>query len=418
MMKKIAIILSMILAWSCSSDDAANPADNNAGGNGNNSGDTVSYDPNAQLSFTPCVNGKAGYFDCFGYDLISHMPISFFSAESANDSWGWTDPMTAKEYVLLGLTNGTAFIDISNASNPIYLGKLPSSSFSNPWRDIKVFNNHAYIVSEGDNHGMQVFDLTRLRDVTNPPETFDMDAHFTEFGGAHNMVINEESGYAYAVGTDDFSGGPLFINIQDPVNPVSEGGYGLDDYCHDAQVIIYNGPDTAYSGKEILFGSNESKFVIVDVTDKANPQNISTLTYLQTGFTHQGWFTEDQRYFLLGDEFDEIEFGINSRTIVLDITDLDNPQFHFNYAGQTSAIDHNGYTRGNLFYQANYTGGLRVMDISNIENAEMTEIGHFDTYPLNNGTSFSGAWNVYPFFNSGNIVISDIEKGLFIVRKN
>ncbi|MDC8002618.1 choice-of-anchor B family protein [Aureisphaera galaxeae] len=419
-MKKITgLLLVFALSMSCSSDDDSRESSNtNTNGNGNDTEETVTYDPSAQLSFTPCVNGKAGYFDCNGFDLISHIPLSFFNAGSANDSWGWTDPMTAKEYVLLGLSNGTAFIDISDSENPVYLGKLPSASFSSPWRDIKVYNNYAFIVSEGENHGMQVFDLTRLRDITNPPASFEMDAHFTNFGGAHNIAINEDVGYAYVLGSDSFSGGPYFINIQDPLNPIDEGGYGLDNYSHDAQVITYQGPDTDHTGKEIFFGSNENRFVIVDVTDKANPQNIASVTYLQTGFTHQGWFTQDQRYFLLGDEFDEIEFGFNARTIVWDLFDLDNPQFHFNYFGQTSSIDHNGYVKGNLFYQANYAGGMRVMDISDIGSQDIFEIGYFDTYPLNNGTSFDGVWNVYPFFNSGNIAISDIEKGLFIVRKN
>ncbi|GAB5398615.1 MAG: hypothetical protein Aureis2KO_02000 [Aureisphaera sp.] len=416
MKKNLYLALIAVLLISCSSDDTGTSSAND--GSGNNDEDPIAYDPSAMLSFTPCMNGKAGHFDCFGYDLVSHIPISFFDAQNANDSWGWTDPMTSKEYVILGLTNGTAFIDISNPENPLYLGKLPSSSFNNPWRDIKVYNDHAFIVSQGTDHGMQVFNLARLRDVENPPVTFDTDAHFTNFGGMHNIIINEDTGYAYAVGGNTFDGGPHFVNIQNPLNPVDEGGFSFEGYCHDAQVITYNGPDTDHIGKEILFGSNENKFVIVDVSDKSNPQTIATQTYLQTGFTHQGWFTEDQRYFLLGDEFDEIDFGFNTRTVVLDLLDLDNPQLHFNYFGVTSSIDHNGYTKGNLFYQANYTGGMRVMDISNIANQEMIETGHFDTFPINNGASFDGVWNVYPFFDSGNIALSDLDKGLFIVRKN
>ena len=419
MQRAVAIFFILIMNICCSGDDdSRGSSGSNSGSNGNDTEDPITYDPNTVLSFTPCVNGNAGYFNCNGFDLISHIPISFFNAESANDCWGWTDTTTGKEYALLGLSNGTAFIDISDSENPVYLGKLPSTSFSNPWRDLKVYNDHVFIVSEGDGHGMQVFNLTHLRNVENPPVTFSMDTHFTGFDNAHNIVINEDTGYAYVVGTDLHNGGPMFLNIQDPLNPIDEGGYSMDNYTHDAQVVTYQGPDTEHIGKEIFIGSNENKLAIVDVSDKSNPQNIAILTYLQTGFTHQGWFTNDQRYFLLGDEFDEIDFGMNSRTIVLDLLDLDNPQFHFNYLGQTSAIDHNGYIKGNLFYQANYTGGMRVMDISNIANEEMTELGYFDTFPFNNATSFDGAWNVYPFLNSGNIIISDIDKGLFIVRKN
>jgi len=370
---------------------------------------------------TICENGMAGNYPCNDYDLMSHLTLENLSAGSGNDSWGWTDTTTGKEYALMGLNNGTAFIDISNPIDPIYLGKLPTATANSPWRDVKVYNNYAFIVSEASNHGMQVFDLTRLRNVTNAPETFSADKHFTDFGSAHNIVINEDTGYAYIVGTSrngTYNGGPLFINIQDPLNPVSEGGYGDDAYSHDAQVITYNGPDADYTGKEILIGSNENEIAIVDVTDKANPQRISTISYSNVRYTHQGWFTEDQNPFIVGDELDESNLGFNTRTLVFDFTDLDNPSLKTTYTGPNSAIDHNGYVKGNLFYLASYTAGVRFIDISAISSGTLTEVGFFDTYPNHNNAAFNGVWNVYPYFESGNIVISDIEGGLFIVQKS
>ena len=121
-------------------------------------------------------------------------------------------------------------------------------------------------------------------------------------------------------------------------------------------------------------------------------------------------------YFLLGDEVDEINFGVNSRTVVFDFTDLDNPIFHMEYLGPTAAIDHNGYVVGNTFYIANYAAGLRAVDISGIESGTMVESGFFDTYIPDDDTDFHGAWNIYPFFESGNILVSDIEGGMFIVK--
>ena len=191
----------------------------------------------------PCSGGMAGGYPCNGYDLLSHIPLTAFGAGSANDSWGWTDPQTGKEYSLVGLNNGTAFVDTSDPVNPIYLGKLPTHTQSSTWRDIKVYNNYAFVVSEASGHGMQVFDLTRLRNVSSPPQTFTEDAHYAGFGNAHNIVINEATGYAYAVGTNSYSGGAHFVNIQDPLNPVGEGGYSGSGYTHDAQVVIYNGPE-------------------------------------------------------------------------------------------------------------------------------------------------------------------------------
>ena len=367
---------------------------------------------------TPCNNGMAGSYPCNGYDLQSFIPFSTFNTSGGNDSWGWTDPDDGNEYAIMGLKNGTAFIDISDPINPVYLGKLPTHTSNSTWRDIKVYQNHAFVVSEAGGHGMQVFDLTRLRNVANPPETFTEDAHYDGFGSAHNIVINEESGYAYGVGAD-YNGGAHFINIQDPLNPIGEGGYAGSGYTHDAQVIIYNGPDTDYTGKEIYIGSNESFVTIVDVTDKSNPVLIANATYSNDSYTHQGWLTEDLKYFILGDETDELNFGFNTKTIVFDFSDLDNPQFDFDYFGTTPAIDHNGYTKNNKYYLANYTAGLTVLDISDLGNQNMSEIGYFDTYPSSNSAGFSGAWNVYPYFESGNIVISNSSGGgFFLVKSN
>ncbi|MFT5103084.1 MAG: choice-of-anchor B domain-containing protein [Candidatus Latescibacterota bacterium] len=365
---------------------------------------------------TPCTGGTAGPYSCDGYDLQSAISLAQMNANAGNDSWGWTDPSNGDEYALVGLNNGTAFIDITNPTTPIYLGKLPTHTSSSTWRDIKVYNNHAFVVSEANNHGMQVFDLTRLRSVTSPPVTFSEDAHYNGFGSAHNLVINEDTGYAYGVGTGSYNGGPHFVNIQDPINPIAAGGYEVDGYSHDAQIVTYCGPDKDYSGREILIGSNEDEVIIADITDKANPVDIATISYSNVGYSHQGWFTEDERYFILGDETDELGSGFNTRTIVFDFEDLDNPQFHFEHFGTTPAIDHNGYTRGTKYYMASYRAGLRVFDLTNIAGGSISEEGYFDSYPGSNSANFSGAWSVYPYFDSGNIVISDINRGFLLVK--
>ena len=321
---------------------------------------------------------------------------------------------------------------MSDPDNLLLIGVIPTASVNSIWRDIKVYNNHAYIVSEASNHGMQIFDLTRLRNVENIPSVFSPDSHFTDFGRAHNIVINEETGYAYPVGNQDpgrsftrdpghegglFDGGPIFVNIQNPLAPVMEGGFSDAGYCHDAQAVVYNGPDNEHIGKEIIIGSDAQHVDIIDVTDKSNPILISTIVYENTHYTHQGWLTEDHKYFIVGDELDEAADGINTRSIVLDLTDLDNPQLHYDYYGPTLAIDHNGYIVGNRFYLASYKAGLREIDISQIESQQMSEVGYFDSYPQGDGSGFSGAWSVYPFHESKNIIISDIQNGLFVVKR-
>ena len=369
---------------------------------------------------TPCEDGFAGVYPCSGYDLQAIVSLETFRANSGNDSWGWTDPQTGKEYAIMGLDDGTAFVDISVPDQPVYLGKLATASVPSSWRDVKVFQNHAFIVSEAANHGMQVFDLTRLRDVPSK-QNFTADARFTGFGNAHNIAINEASGFAYVIGSSLYEGGPAFIDVNDPLNPTLEGGFSDESYSHDAHIVTYNGPDQDHHGKEILFGSNSdggdnNQVVIVDVTDKSAPTLISNMSYSNGGYTHQGWLAEDHQYYYLGDELDEINYGGRTKTLVFDLEDLDNPILHHTYLGATNAIDHNGYTKNNSFFIANYTAGFREINTINIASGAMEEEGFFDTYPSNNNANFNGVWSIYPYFESGVIVISDINTGLYLVK--
>ena len=369
-----------------------------------------------------CENGFAGIYPCKGYDLLSRIPLEYFESVEGNDSWGWTDSFDGKEYALMGLDDGTAFVDISDPEVPLYLGKLPSASVNSSWRDIKVYEDYAFIVSEAPGHGLQVFDLSKLRSLKTQ-QTFDSDLNFNEFGNAHNIAINKESGFAYVLGSKLFDGGPAFIDINSPLNPSIVGGYSFSSYTHDAQVVKYHGPDTRFKEKEILFGSNSiggenNQLIILDVTDKKNPELISSIEYSNAGYTHQGWISDDHKYFFLGDELDELKIGHRTKTRVFDIQNLENPIIHNTYYGQTASIDHNLYVKGSKIYMANYTSGMRVVDFNNISDNDFREEGYFDTYPSDNSTNFFGAWNVYPFFSSGVILISDINYGLFIVKSS
>ena len=409
--KTLSLIVILLLNLSCSEDE-----------------ELTSTQPinSTQSSQSPCIDGLAGNYPCNGFDLMGEIDVLTLSGSTAargNDIWGWTDPSTQKEYAIAALTNSTAFIDVTDATNPIFLGRLETNTTSSIWRDVKTYNNYAFIVADNaGTHGMQVFDLTRLRNLTSTPVTFTADTTFNGVDSCHNIVINEEEGVAYLVGCTNNNGGPIFVDITDPLNPTYLGEYNSAGYSHDAQVVTYNGPDSDYTGHQIYIGSNGNtdQVVILDVTDKSNITQISSISYPQTAYAHQGWFTEDQAYFILGDEVDEITYGFNTKTLVFDFNDLDNPSLSSTYFGPTPAIDHNGYVKGNEYYLANYRAGLRVLDISNVSAASnaLVETGFFDTYPADDNPDFNGAWSVYPYFESENIIIGDIDAGLLIVRKS
>jgi choice-of-anchor B domain-containing protein len=178
---------------------------------------------------------------------------------------------------------------------------------------------------------------------------------------------------------------------------------------------MYQGPDTGHFNEEVCFSSNENHLGIVDVTVKSSPLTLSTTTYMQLGYVHQGWLSEDHRFFLVGDETDEASFGVPTRTHVFDVSDLEAPDYVFAYEAAGVATDHNLYVLGNRVFEANYSSGLRILEFADLANSELMEIAFFDTFPDNNDTNFSGAWGVYPFLPSGLILVSDITNGLFVL---
>ncbi|HEX2168105.1 MAG TPA: choice-of-anchor B family protein, partial [Longimicrobiales bacterium] len=379
------------------------------------------------------TDGRAGDFDCSGVELVGYLPISALGGKPGvhmTDIWGWTDPLTGREYAIAGRSDGVSFVDVTDPSNPRYLGDLPMTEGArvNLWRDVKVYRDHAFIVADGaGEHGMQVFDLTQLRDVADAPVTFSETAIYDRIHSAHNIVINVETGLAAAVGSNGggstCGGGLHLIDVRDPAEPEFAGcfsdprtGNAGTGATHDAQCVTYNGPDEDHVGREICFGSNETALSIADVTDREDPVALARAEYPNVQYAHQGWLTDDHRYFYMNDEGDEVAGVVEkTRTLIWDVADLDDPVLAGEFLGTSPASDHNLYVRGDTMYQSNYASGLRIIDIT--DRTSPREVGFFDSVPNSQNTpGFFGSWSNYPYFKSGTIVFTSIREGLFIVR--
>jgi len=383
-----------------------------------------------------CEEGNMGEFPCTNMELVAHMPIGDLGGERGvwvNDVWGWTDPETSRDYALVARRDGASFVDVTDPAAPRLVGNLPRTDGSRPsvWRDIKVIGHHAYIVSDGAGaHGMQVFDLTRLRSVDDAPAEFEPDATYDGIFSAHNVVADTASGFLYIVGANSggqtCGGGLHIVDARDPLRPSFAGCYhddaspGASGYTHDAQCLVYEGPDEEYRGRQICIGSNESEINIADVTDKSSPVTIARMSYPNVAYAHQGWLDDEQRYFYMNDELDELVGSVEgTRTIVWDLTELDDPIVTHQYIGPVRASDHNLYVVGDRMYQSNYGSGLRVLDIS--DRTRPREIAFFDSAPYNDNepghsAGQSGAWSNYPFFESGVVIFTSVREGLFIMR--
>jgi choice-of-anchor B domain-containing protein len=382
------------------------------------------------FGYTPCQGNMAGPFPCRNIDIMSFVDIKGLGYDpphpddklpEGNDIWGWTDPLTGDEWAIMGLTGGSSFVKITDPSNPVTVAFLRTRNGPSTWRDMKVIQNTAYIVSEDEDHGLQVFDLERLRSMTSFAFV-EADTLYSEFGNAHNIVANEETKFLYVVGATQSSypgscsGGLHVIDVSDRLNPKFAGCFPDDGYVHDAQCIIYHGPDTRYQGKEICLCFNEDTFTIVDVSDKSRMTLVSKKGYSGYLYTHQGWITDDHKLVLLDDEMDEY-LGAHTKTYLWDVTDLRDPILKHRFSSSQTAIDHNQYVKDGFTFQANYQAGLRILHILQ-ESFNLNEVAYLDVYPAETKVKFTGSWSVYPYYPSGNVVVSSIDYGLFVVRPN
>ncbi|MCO7227031.1 choice-of-anchor B family protein [Pleionea sp. CnH1-48] len=385
-----------------------------------------------------CTNGQAATYDCDKVDLHSHFPLNELSSRpsSMNDIWGFVDLDDNREYAIVGLQNGTTVIDVTDPTAPREIGTI--SGQSSGWRDVKVYqcrdettNQHkawAYVTTEAS-QGLQVIDLSNL------PNSINLTRTISDFSTAHNVYManvdyttgvalpNMEP-YMYIAGANRDGGAYRVFSMADPSNPalVTTPPVGTG-YVHDATTLVIDDARTSqcaagHNPCELLIDFNEKTVDIWDMTNKAAPFKISETPYNGASYTHSGWWSADKNFIFIQDELDEQNLGLNTTVRTLDIRNLQNPTLTHTWTGPDRSIDHNGFTKGNHYYMSTYRSGLTILDVSNPNNISRT--GYFDTFmiPAQNSANFNGAWGTYPYLPSGNILVSDIEYGLFVLKDN
>ncbi|KAL3419706.1 hypothetical protein PVAG01_08204 [Phlyctema vagabunda] len=430
-----------------------------------------------ELGYTKCIDGFAAAipgdfnstFRCRNMDLyhfLSHADLGSAVEGQASSSWGWTSD-DGREFVAVGQLDGTAFVEISPEGKMLYIGRLPTwDAIGARWREIRVVGNHVVIGSEAFGHGVQLFDMRKLLDLDPAnPKIFaqtDLASHWgvesqgnpadpwdkLPVGRTHNIVVQTELNYAMAVGSVGgnvttrvrtnmpCNGGIIFLNITDPTNMHSTGCAAGDFYVHDAQCLVYRGPDKRYQGREICYAYNEDTITIYDVTNKIGNTTtiIARFSYEGAEYIHQGIVLDErnQEFLIMDDEYDESRGTIGPATNkkptthIFDIRDLENPKYTGYFQGKYNSIDHNQYIIDGYAYQSNYGAGFNVWDIRSIPSDPsgkgVCEAGFFDIYPEDDeipgggAVLFRGSWSSYAYFKSGYIYVNTIERGSFILK--
>ncbi len=350
-------------------------------------------------------------FESKNVSLRAWIPLNQFpngaAQTSAGDCWGYVSP-SGREYAIIGIRAGTAFVEITNPSSPVQVGYVAGPS--SLWKDVTIIGHYAYTCSEGG-QGIQVIDLAQIDSgVVTHVRNVGANGH----SSTHTLLSNPDSGYLYAVGCNIANGGVVVYNANvDPSNPTFAGQWSTR-YTHEAQIVSYtSGP---MAGKEICYAfpifSNDGLDVL-DVTNKSNITRLTIGQYPQANGSHQGWLSEDRRYLYIDDELDE-DVGVTpSLTRIMNVENPAQATFAGSFSSGSTAKDHNQYVKGRYIYQSNYCAGLRIYDA--IDPLHPVLVGHFDTRPETNNTSYNGAWGNYPFFPSGTIIVSDINRGLFVL---
>ncbi len=390
-----------------------------------------------------CIDNLSGDFPCNNIDLLAHLPLNSFSTNpgKANDIWGHYDLNSQKEYAIIGLDNGVSVVDVSNPSAPSVINTIASETTG--WRDIKIYQyfdiqltkwqSYAYVTADNANVGIMILDLNQL------PNSVTVAANDSSDISAHNVYLSNvdystgvaltgKTPYLHIAGSNFNGGGFNTYSLENPrqlssvYKPSPIPSNDRQQYSHDISSMVIedqrkdsqcvNGSDHC----EVMFDFNENDFQLWDKTNNAQPEKLSTTSYANASYVHSGWYSEDKMMMLVHDELDEQSKGLNTTLRLFDITNLTAPSLLSTWTGSTRTIDHNGYVRGNRYYMSNYERGLTVLDIS--DPLLPSEVGFFDTYPISNNASFNGAWGVYPFLPSGNVLVSDINSGLYILKDN
>jgi choice-of-anchor B domain-containing protein len=321
--------------------------------------------------------------------LRSNLPYNYVLSNIG----GYVDS-SGNEYALVGTFTGLSIVDVTNPANPIVKFNILGSN--SDWREVKTWENFAYVTTEGCCDGLQILNLGYLPDSV-PLKYYKGD-------GAINNQINTihalhiDNGFCYLYGSDIFNGTALILDLADPWNP-SYQGHTPGTYIHDG-----------YVRNDTLYGChiNDGYFSVIDVTNKANPTIVTTQN-TPSQFTHNSWLNDAGNVLFTTDEVNDSYLAAYDISDVNNITELGRIQV----TPGSGSIIHNTHTLNDYEIVSWYKDGIAIVDVSRPNN--MIVVGTYDTYPQGSGNGFNGCWGVYPYLPSGNLVCSDIDNGLFVL---
>ncbi|MEQ1822223.1 MAG: choice-of-anchor B family protein [Fimbriimonadaceae bacterium] len=348
-----------------------------------------------------------------GVRFLSQIALNQFPGSPTIGSalYGYTSP-SGREYAIIGVRTGESVVDVTNPSTPVQIGFI--SGPSSDWHENVTLGNYCYAVTDsGGAVGIRIIDLTNADSGNVSMVATYNGGTANPMSAVHTIQADPTTNRLYANGGNNT--GVVILDASNPTNLVRLGRWNTK-YVHDC--LVKNFTSGPYAGKQIIYAfCGTQGLYILDATNPAAITVLGSTPIYGSGSTycHSGSLTPDAKYMLVNDEFDENTGNTQScTTIVVDVQDLAAPARVGQFKSGVSTIDHNSHLRdGHLFLSA-YEGGLRIYNAAN--PLGLFETGYFDTYPSGTSTAnYNGNWGVYAYFASGNIILSDRQRGLFVL---
>ncbi|MFK7935362.1 MAG: choice-of-anchor B family protein [Saprospiraceae bacterium] len=318
-----------------------------------------------------------------------------------NDIWGYVDPNDGTEYALVGLTTGVSIVSLADPTDPTEVSFISGPNSS--WRDLKTYGEYAYVSNENSG-GILVIDLRQLPTTV---QSYRWEPNISALGGqlqkVHNLYVDEAREQLFIAGANLNNGGAIIADLGNNPYLPTYAGKGPAVYAHDI-----------YTRGNLLYASEiyEGELAIYDMSNLNSFIKLGSTT-TPNNYTHNAWLSDDGDCIFTTDERE------NAPVAAYDISDPNDIEHMDEYKPLTTlnqgVIPHNVHVQNDWLIISYYTDGVKIVDAS--RPANLIEVGFYDTYTGDN-TRFFGAWGAYPFLPSGNVLVSDIENGLFVIGAN
>lgn len=313
-------------------------------------------------------------------ELLGHVEVP----ERLMDVWGYHDPITNREYALAGFRRGTGdgglyVVDVTDPEGPSLIGTADAGLA----HDVVTWEHYAYTVTGHEDAGREgaIYDLS---DPTSPELV-------GNFPTAHNLFVSDR-GYLYAAQP----GVVMYDLVPDPTSP--------EHVWDDSRT---GGHDVAVVGDLLLDFHGFDGTFLYDNTDPLNPE-FSDAYDGDVRFHHSGWPSGDGQYLFVNDE---LPANLNQQPDIT-VFEIASGDVVATYRDTTSTV-HNSYELCDRLVVSYYTLGLVLLDASDPTSPALLD--SYDTDPTVEGEGFFlGAWGVFPYTRSGNVLVSDVAQGVYV----